>query len=366
MRAERKARADKLQTLLYPHPDKLADFKSSVGGDLQPHRLFSDVKFRDTWMQFEMNPTGQLRERLHKMAVSLHKRWYEKHSSATKSKLNSVFITRSTKRKDHSFDTGDAPTSAAQQGYKIPQKGQSLATPQVAAGSISPPAAPTFEEGEEIEIAQLPTEEELSKSQCSSMSFVDAASSTTTGAKAKVNYKFILFINTGGEERLGMSRQTWNLFTEKLTDLVMTRVFDDIQVPKIDWSNLVRSISVLAAVDEDSQVLTKQLVSQIEVAEHKFRAWSKSERGIYTSVTAKLPAMLKNQPYGKIMAAVVKLNNLPETGFVLRKGMTFKDQGDVRLLRIGATKEFLEALKKVDKVRVGICSLDFHLHGAQE
>ncbi len=34
-----------------------------------------------------------------------------------------------------------------------------------------------------------------------------------------------------------------------------------------------------------------------------------------TSVTAKLPAMLKNQPYGKIMTAVVKLNNLPEMGF---------------------------------------------------
>ena len=60
----------------------------------------------------------------------------------------------------------------------------------------------------------------------------------------------------------------------------MTRVFDDLPVPKIDWSNLVRGIDVLAAVDEDSQALTKQLVSEIEVAEHKFRAWSKSERGI--------------------------------------------------------------------------------------
>ncbi len=76
--------------------------------------------------------------------------------------------------------------------------------------------------------------------------------------------------------------------------------------------------------------------------------------------------MLKNQPYGEIMAAVVKLNNLPESGFVLRKGMTFKDQGDVRLLRIRATKEVLEALQKVDRVRVGICSLEFRVHGAQE
>ena len=191
---------------------------------------------------------------------------------------------------------------------------------------------------EEIEIAQLPTEEELSKSLGSSLSFADAASSTTTGAKTKVNYEFILFVNTGGEERLGMSRQTWNLFTKKLTDLVMTRVFDDLPVPKIDWSNLVRGIGVLAAVDEDSQVLTKQLVCEIEVAEHKFRAWSKNERGIYTSVTAKLPAMLKNQTYGKIMTAAVKMNNLPESGCVLRKWMTVKDQGDVLLPRIGATR----------------------------
>ncbi len=84
------------------------------------------------------------------------------------------------------------------------------------------------------------------------------------------------------------------------------------------------------------------------MAEHNFRSWSKNEQGIYTSITAKLMAMLKNQPYSKIMAAVVKLNNLPETGFVLRKGMMLKVQGDVHLLRIGATKEFLE--QKVNKV----------------
>ena len=74
----------------------------------------------------------------------------------------------------------------------------------MAADSTTPPAAPTFEEGEEFEIAQLPTEEELSKSLGSSLSFADAASSTTTGAKTKVNYEFILFVNTGGEERLGL------------------------------------------------------------------------------------------------------------------------------------------------------------------
>ncbi len=144
VRMERKARADKLQSLLYPHPDKLADFKSSVGGDLQPHRLFTDIKFRDTWMQFEKNPTGQLREKLHKMAASLHKRWYEKSSNTTKSKSNCAFNTRSTKRKDHSFDTGTAPTSAPP-GYKIPRKGQSPVTPQATAAGLPPPAVPTFE-----------------------------------------------------------------------------------------------------------------------------------------------------------------------------------------------------------------------------
>ena len=110
-----------------------------------------------------------------------------------------------------------------------------------------------------------------------------------------MNYEFILFINTGGEDRLGMSRQTLNLLTEKLSDLLMSRVFEDLLVLKIDWSNLVRGIGVLAAVDEVSQTLTKQLVSEITVAEHKFLAWSTYKRGIYTLVTGKLPAMFKNQ-----------------------------------------------------------------------
>ncbi len=76
-----------------------------------------------------------------------------------------------------------------------------------------------------------------------------------------------------------MSRQAYNLFMEKFTDLVMTRVFNNLPVPKIDWSNLVRGICILAAVDKDFKV------SEIGVAEHKFRAWSKNEREIYTSVT---------------------------------------------------------------------------------
>ncbi len=98
------------------------------------------------------------------------------------------------------------------------------------------------------------------------MSFADSARSTTTGAKTKVDYGFILFVSTGGEERLGVSKPTWNLFIENLTDLVMSRVFKDLPVPKIDWSNLVRGIGVPAVVDAVSQALTKQLVGEIEVA----------------------------------------------------------------------------------------------------
>ncbi len=230
------------------------------------------------------------------MAVSLHKRWYEKSSNTTKRNSNYVFDTCSTKRKGHSFDTGTAPTVSAPPGYKIPRKGQLPVTPQAKAVGLPTPAAPTFRVDDEIEVALLPTPEELSKSLSSSMSFAEAASSTTTGAKTKVNYEFILFVSTGGEERLGVSKPTWNLFTEKLTDLVMSRIF---------------GVGVLTVVDADSQALTKQLVGDIEMSEHKFRAWAKNHRGKNTSVTAKLPAMLKSQPYGKIMAALTKLNGLP-------------------------------------------------------
>ncbi len=66
---ERKARTNKLQGLLYPHFGLLADFKSSVGGDFQPHRLLSDVKFRDILKMFEEVTTGQLWDKLHKTDV---------------------------------------------------------------------------------------------------------------------------------------------------------------------------------------------------------------------------------------------------------------------------------------------------------
>ncbi len=167
-REERRARADKIQCLLYPHPDKLAVFKSSVGRDFMPYRLLADVKFRDALITFEEYPDASGSDKLRKMAVSLHKRWYEKASNTTKSKSNNIFNTRSTKLKDHSFDTGNAPKAVVQPGYKIPKKGQSPATPQAMASSPPLPAAPTFKEGEEIEIHQLPTEVELSKTLSSS------------------------------------------------------------------------------------------------------------------------------------------------------------------------------------------------------
>ncbi len=39
-----------------------------------------------------------------------------------------------------------------------------------------------------------------------------------------------------------MPRQTWRLFTEKLSDLVMSRFFEDLLVFKINCTNLVRGI----------------------------------------------------------------------------------------------------------------------------
>ena len=68
----------KAPELALPPPGQTCRLQVLCRRDLQPNRLFSDVKFRDTWMKLEKNPTGQLREKLHKMDVSLHKRWYEK------------------------------------------------------------------------------------------------------------------------------------------------------------------------------------------------------------------------------------------------------------------------------------------------
>ena len=174
----------------------MADFKSSVSGDFKPYHFLADIKFTDALITFEGHPDAPGRDKLCKMAVSLHKQWYEKASNTTKSKSNNIFNTCLNTHKDHSFDTGNTPNAAAQPGYKIPRKGQSLATPQATASSPPLPAAPTFEEGEEIEVHQLPTEDELSKMLNSSMSFADTASSTT-GTKVKVNYEFILLVNTG-------------------------------------------------------------------------------------------------------------------------------------------------------------------------
>ena len=60
-----------------------------------------------------------------------------------------------------------------------------------------------------------------------SLLFTDAASSTTAGAKTKVNYKFIVFVNTGCEEWLGMSTQPGCLVCPKGVVEVCGRDFQE-------------------------------------------------------------------------------------------------------------------------------------------
>ena len=364
VKAARKARAESLEGILFPFADQKKEFRDLTGEDLKPFRLLENVKFRDLLSEFERAPKAEIRTKLRKLAVSLQSKGRPDPRSRTKGNSKSeTKYSQSNKRKERSLSLERGSTSTPAPRSKHLKVGNQSS--QVA--QAPPPSTPggaaslvTINEGEEVEIDQLPSEEELASSMESSLSFAEVAS----GEKKKkwVEYKHLLYVHTGDEERMGMTKATWTLFLEKLTDRTMTLIFEEKAVPNIDWSNFVRGMGILAVADEDSQKLVKELISQIRVAEFLFRGWAKGETGKYIPATAFVPASLKNHTSAKIMQAVVMLNKLPADGYVVRKAKTFKDQGEWRLLRVGVTQDFLEALKKLERVRVGVGCLEFRIH----
>lgn len=173
------------------------------------------------------------------------------------------------------------------------------------------------------------------------------------------DYPFILFVHQGKEERKVMSKQTWTVLSKKLMETCVNLELEGEICVNSDWATFSRGSGIIATLDESSMKAMKDIVEKTKVADLDFRAWSKGEKGLYTYLSTKLPAMFEKLPAGKVMALICRKNNLPEDGFTIQK-CHLQKVNPQRFLKIGVTDSFLAELEKLDmRVCVGYSSLTF-------
>ncbi len=215
---------------------------------------------------------------------------------------------------------------------------------------------------------ELPSLEELSQALDEeggkSCACAEVAGSGAEGRTVRKDYPFLLYVYTGDEDRKVMSRKTWDLFLKEVNKSLVDMVLEKGKAPLSEWNAFKRGVGFFAIIDKDSQVMMKELIAGIKVAEYSFRGWAKGETGKYTPLTAVLPQQLDGLHTGKVLQAVTTLNQLPEPTeeekhYVIRS-CEARRGGAGRFLRIGVSKDWLETLESKEfRVFVGLTVVEF-------
>ena len=122
------------------------------------------------------------------------------------------------------------------------------------------------------------------------------------------------------------------------------------KAPDILWHGFGKGVGFIAPADAESQSLMKGIVDTLEVAEVSFRAWELGEQGEYLPLTLQIPGTMSADrfPAKRLLMAAITRNKLPDEMLVVRSCKLVPGQSKVRLLKFGAKKELVEALKKLD------------------
>ncbi len=324
---DNKEAKDKVMSVLWPHPELRTNFTKKAGSPVDAGVLLRDTRWRDMWVTFSKasSPSTRSRDALRREAVALIK---AKKVSADK-KAQSLTVLEEGSSQATDKRKRESSASSASSSTKAPPTSKPK-TDLVAPAKFKPPQNPPPPASEAMEqqedgapgtIARQLTVEDLKsgiESVETSPSYAAATGGNTKVKPSKLKCDHILFITGGGEERTSISRVTWAIFLEKYAAKVVDLELDDKPAPSSDWTGFKAGQGIIACNDAESKALARDIVANIEVAEHTFRAWGKNEKGSYIPVTIPVPVELKSIPAGKIVALMHKINRLPEGSFKSR------------------------------------------------
>ena len=366
---------------LWPTPESIASMEKFIGGPIRYERLFDSLTFKDRWATFckKRHPSGTDLEIIRSEANRILLRGTQHRgnkkqpssarsppaapsrgsSSATRSEKGTLKRARdpssSSTSSEASTSTATKPlaknsrangTTPSPSRSKTTQGPATTDPPLATDNSFVPPADVEMHEDDVVEDEDAePPLSSFTADMQSALGYAEAAK----GEKPKE--QFLLYIHQGERLREKISRERWRLFLEKFNILMFDQAVKGQDVPKVNWSGFSSGTGIITPTDEDSVAKVVSLVGQIEVAGTKFKAWRRGDEGSCTLITLKLPASLSGIQANKVVAGIIKMNNLPGDEFTLRKSAELPGSKE-RVLRIIVTHECFKALKEVHHGRL--------------
>jgi len=287
---------------LFPTPEAKAEFKKRAGSDFDPKRALDSLSFRDLWEEFskDPNPSTKTRGRLCDLAVRSQSKQSKSMAATLATRSGKVYDKRK-REENNSNSMSSTPTGKS---FKIPR----ITTPRES--SVKQAASAAREE-----TSDDPIMDESEYPDLTHFSEGDEDPTYADMAQEKEEVKdspLTLYIHKGKQERLRMPRQVWNVFFEKLQERCLKLMGSKTRPPRIDFSGFYKGCGVIVPVDETSQVTTIDIIDNIKVTDHEFKAWRKGERGTTTVLTLQIPPSMTPSTYtqGMIMTNLVELNEL--------------------------------------------------------
>jgi len=280
----REGEENRVQQLLYPTTDSLAEFKRKTGKDFSASKLLDSARFAERWRMFSKNshPTAEDRSVLRNMAMDILKKASRRAPTVIPQEPTGKVISNAKRpRADTTVSTlSSTPLGKAS---KIPKIKES-----------EPQASTSKEKAPQNNIASG-DDSVVDEETYDSLDFHEEESyaAAVTNTKTKwAESKMALFIHLTTDERKLMPRVTWRLFLEQFQERILKLDESDQPSPFVDFTGWSKGTGLIVAADEDSKDLIKTLVSSMEVQGHSLKAWERGERGTYVLLTCQLPESL--------------------------------------------------------------------------
>ncbi len=389
-------RCDKIRLALWPNPVAVQTMEKSVGGPIDYERLVNSTRFMDAWCTFDKKkvPSGNDRDFVKKVAKDTLAKRPSRSRRGSKDKSDEQASKESKKR---ARDPSASSTASSKNDGATPKVSQLPKIPKVTAGKKkdepAPPSKPEMMDvssaaatppmgeptkPEKPEEKSLPdTGSESSATQHRDNSVLDAsmeepveddsaepdlatfvkdmdsnlpapAEGSYAGAakgKSRTNMPFILYVHTGTDVRGPITKAQWTIFLEKFNVALFDLAIEGGETPIIDWSGHSKGTGLIAAMDSKSQDIVVELVSKIEVADVKFKAWPKGAKVENTFVTIKLPASLSAVPANRAVDGISRMNGLVGCGWYLYRCRDLPKSKE-RILQMVVTASCLDTLRK--------------------
>ena len=373
IRQKKEAERALLHEVLLSTNSRRKTFLSRAGTtEYNAEKLLAFFPLRDALQHLQENPGAELRKKVFDLAVQLTR----PRKGAVKRKAPSSQASKS-KAPDSRKEapSSQAPKSRTQDSRKEAAKkptpsssgrtAPSTSYAAAAAKAAVPPAVP--EEPKDDEAMEVDNGvkdgdalEDPNAAPPDRVTYADR-----TKGVARANEPWLLWICSGGGERLAVSHTTWMRFLRKWIGYQHKLRDAEKQPPNIKWYGYGRDCGYLAAETEQDMLDTMEAVKGIHLGNDvTLRAWRRNEFGRFLPMTTMLHGDLEFVPAQTATNSLALALKVPRSALKLR-GCGPPLKSGARLLSVGAEDVAVKAIKDLGgRVNIGegiMCT--FHCFG---